>query len=181
MDEMHLQHFLRETIRFMAVPEMKDIPIAIIKKLAVVPPRYLLFLAKQKYLNELPIAVRRQAWLIDFNSFREAIAQPCGSIARQGGDRSSKEVNDSLKHLRDCVGDTEQLFVVFASYCTRQSYSTSRKAADWGTVLRLQLMSTQDGSGLVSVEIRFKYVDKDTYPLAGFLCFHLAFSRMRTE
>jgi hypothetical protein len=49
-DESKLLVMLRETIPFMAIRDLKQIPISIIKRLHQIPPEYLNYLAKRNYL-----------------------------------------------------------------------------------------------------------------------------------
>jgi hypothetical protein len=50
MKEHNLLIMLRETIQFMSVRDLKSVPIAIIKKLSVIPDKYLDFLLQKDYI-----------------------------------------------------------------------------------------------------------------------------------
>lgn len=64
MNEANLLVMLRETCRFMAVDDLKTVPVAILKKLTRIPDKYLQYLVEKDYImvNALELNVIRIIW-----------------------------------------------------------------------------------------------------------------------
>lgn len=136
---------LRDTIHFLSIRDLKSIPVSIIKRLKQVPDSYLHHLAKKNLLNELPLQIRRQAWELNNNLFAAAIEGPCRecmATAQTSAGVNRADPNGPIKLLVDYIGQSENLFAVFANLCALKCREEMQPY--WGSVIRHVLMGIQD-------------------------------------
>jgi hypothetical protein len=103
-DESKLLVMLEETITFMSNRDLKQVPISIIKRLSNVPEKFLNFLAKNGFLMDVPLNVRRKAWEINIPLFNEAIDAHCRMSLNPTVAASSRRADGPVKQLCDCIG-----------------------------------------------------------------------------
>jgi bromodomain-containing factor 1 len=142
LDENNLLIMLKESIQFLAIKELKSIPINIIKSLKIVPDKYLKYLAMKNFLSDLPMQVRRQAWEINNALFITAINENCEAslLVKEVSERSQ---DGPIRLICDCIGVSDVLFHAFANHCVQKSYENNNPL--WGALIRQVLMGVQEG------------------------------------
>lgn len=143
LDENNLLIMLKESIQFLAIKELKSIPINIIKSLKSVPDKYLKYLAMKNFLSDLPMHVRRQAWEINNSLFITAINENCEASLLVKEVSGRIQDDGPIRLICDCIGVSDNLFHAFANHCVKKSYENNNLV--WGAILRQVLMGVQEG------------------------------------
>jgi len=118
---------LNKCFRYISIPELRDIPLAIFCELPRIPSSYLLTLAQsQELFAHLPIRVKRQVWSLEANNnlFTAHITSLAALYASQsrvrcvcsglsappGNPRRVRSENKALQEFAATIGDSHLLF-----------------------------------------------------------------------
>lgn len=141
-----LEVLLNETFRFIAVADLKNIPISIISRMSRIPEVYLKALSDKRLrgtFDEFPINVRRQ--ILESNpSFFLEIAEPLLQSLRTINDLDARKSDAKFENLCDMICGSEKLFIVTCEWLSKQIISTGM--VQWSSVLR-QMLIIIDGRG----------------------------------
>ena len=156
LNEKSLLVMLRETIHFMAIDDLKELPISIIEKLkSKIPENYLMFLAQKKFLKELPIEVRVKAWSLNEDMFLEHIRPACHSMFKLLASKApgtammaKREDIKEVNFLARSIDSSDKLFSYFANYCCEQAKES--KNGLWGAIVRNVLLGLEDNKNKIS-------------------------------
>lgn len=141
-----LESLLRLTFRFIAVNELKQIPISIIRALPRIPDVYLKALSDKRLrgiFSEFPLPVRRQILESSKEFFLEQVEPTLHALAAID-DAAARRDDVAFGGVCDLVSGSERLFVFICDWLARKVVTDGE--AEWAAVLRLILIVI-DSSG----------------------------------
>ena len=135
-----LESLLRLTFRFIAVNELKQIPISIIRTLPRIPDVYLKALSDKRLrgiFSEFPLTVRRQILESNKDFFQEQV-EPILHALVAISDIGARREDTAFGGMCDLVSGSERLFVFICDWFARKVITEGE--AEWAAVLRLMLI-----------------------------------------
>lgn len=141
-----LETLLRSAFRFIAVPDLKIIPISIIRAMRKIPEVYLKALADKRLraiFIEFPLSVRRQILESSPAFFLEEIEPVLHSLV-DIKDIEAGKLSTGFGVLCDTVSESDKLFVVICDWLSSKVLADGELA--WASMLR-QMLIMIDGRG----------------------------------
>lgn len=153
-----LLRILFHTIRLVTFSELKSLPISVMKKIqGKIPNTFLKLISTDKccsVLQELPMSIRRQVWIVTPSLFVDTIDELSKGISSQtimSNINECRRADAPCRQLSDCIGNSLDLFTVFANYCT--SYAAVSESI-WGAVMRHVMMCSHEAGQKIAALAR---------------------------
>lgn len=152
LSEYALTQMLRQTIKYIIIPDLKAIPISIIRRMkGTIHTNLCKFLASDKIchiVQELPLAVRMQVWAVSPQLFLDSIKETCTAclgqltkaVAAGAPPLSASELRSQgapARQLSNFIGQSDTLFAIFADFCAKGCIESNHT---WGAVVQHVLM-----------------------------------------
>jgi len=190
LDQKQLEALLTRSFPFIALPEVRSVPVEVMSTMKTVPQNFLRSLASldtNLFASlELPIRVRRLVWQESPKSFEEAISQHIDSYMKHKDigileeasaamhihrafptQSRRKKMKDSLEMIRSCIGTNVEL-LSHLSEIIHEKFATEvdeTKGSLWLTLLTDVLVSVRES---VQQKVNFGKFDR-ILALATFL------------
>eukprot|EP01038_Epipyxis_sp_PR26KG_P005773 gene5773-7971_t len=158
MDKAQLLVMLNQSICLAPFEDLKGLPLAIIKRLStigtdLIPLQHLNYLAKKDLLKELPINVRRRAFIHNKDCFIQ-ILQSFFNNSENPIDYYKLNEKTIIDQISDIIGSSEKLFDYFASYYSDLVYIQG--VDSWSGLIMKVIINTNE------LGVKIKGLDKVT-------------------
>ena len=139
LPEVALEKMLDQTVKYIVIPEMKSVPMQIIKlikgSIKENVCRFLAYDSISHVVSELPLPIRQQVWMASHKLFLGAISENCTLCLNQT-EKSMADMRapgSPAKLLADSIGQSDVLFSYFADYCSRQAIQQN---IEYGSIIQ---------------------------------------------